>query len=197
MNNEWIKPIEILKKNYDEDNTIYTKGRIFKYKLNYKTGKIFKNTNQIEYISLEVLGGLQPFINFDSTYNQTVIKYTLFDKNNKIVGTERTGVIENIYNVWLHPPRHDDLLILNTNAYPFILFDKNDWRYNLQIGFNDIETEIKSKYFKLKRNSSIKCSSKSDLGVSKARFKFNPTKGFYEMKYYNFDKSIIILTLIE
>jgi hypothetical protein len=193
-----IQPVEKLSKDFDNDNLIYIKGKVFRYNLSYIEGNYFKNFNKVKFIEIFVQGGVEPFVKSFPNYNQTVIKYSFYDANNKYIGSERTGVIENETNLWLHPPRYDDLLILNTNSYPFLTFEKK-WLYELNVTFNEVNTNVISVYKVINEKDYllIKTRTKSDLGDCSATFKYSPIHGFLEMNYTNFDNSQVILTLID
>jgi hypothetical protein len=192
-------PFESYSSDFDRDNFIFIPEKVYRYEITTTEGDYFKNVKKIKYIDLKVIGGVLPFYNFDKSYNQTVIQYIYLDENLKIVGTEKTGVIENSDNIWIHPPRWEDFSILNTNSYPFLINEKNInyWEWNLENTFDNTKLVNKS-YYKKKTNDTrtkLKVNSKNSKGKSYSKFIYNNEKLLIEMDFLNFDKSRINLKL--
>lgn len=197
-----FEPYETKKDDYDKDNVTYTKDKVFKYEVFVTKGTIFKNVNEVKYVELKVLGGLYPFIKYDKDYNQTVIQYSIYDVNNTIIdGKESTGLIENGTNLWFHPIRFDDFLILNTNAYPYTINDKKikKWSWNLENNFNGKDLVNINQYKKIKKGNKyfVNAKTKNENGISTSEFIFDENNLLLEMNFINFDKSEVKFVLIK
>ena len=193
---------------FDIDNKIFVIGRKFRYKITHN--KRVKNINNLKYIEYEIQGGTKPFSDIDSTYSKTVVKISYFNNENTFIISERTGIIENNINVWLHPPRSDIFSSLQLNAFPFLIFSDNEiksWTWNLECSYNQFNNIlVKHNYILKKYKSSnydsymesfiIKSVSNSEAGKSMTINNFNTLYGFYKMKFFNYDKSILTLDLI-
>jgi hypothetical protein len=57
---------------------------------------------------------------FGSDYPQTIIRYTYRNAALDSIGSETTGLIENTRNLWIHPPRSQAFLILETAPFPYV-----------------------------------------------------------------------------
>lgn len=206
----YIEKISVDHKNndnrYDLDNKIYKVGRIFKFKIEYKD--LTKDSIDENFLEIEIHGGTKPFSDIDSTYSQTVIKIKYLNKEDKLLAFERTGIIENEMNTWLHPPRSNTFHILQLNAFPFYIKSesvKKRWSWELECTHDIFKNiVIPHKYFQKKINSSfkgedkyiIKSYSKSKAGQSKTINKFSSLYGFTEMRFINYDKSFFSFKLI-
>jgi hypothetical protein len=109
------------------------------------------SVNVIDKVRLDV-DDYRGVIKDQSGYRQTVISYyfinsfgktsdTIYDaiksKNSSLVfADEWTGVVENQYNIWLHPPRTHTFKLLQLSPYPFIQLDekKRTWSWQLETG---------------------------------------------------------------
>jgi hypothetical protein len=196
----FLTPLENNKNNFDVDNIIFTKEKTFEFDVIIKDGKVFKNNNNVSKIQMKIIGGLMPFIKYDSTYNQTVIQYNYFNKNGDVISTEKTGLIENETNIWIHPPRWDDFLIINTNSYPFFILSNkvNKWYWILNNKYENTELINIIRYKKINHKNGIRIMSKTKNinGIGKAEYIFDSNNKLITMKFNNFDKSEIVLKLI-
>ena len=204
---EKISPDQIKNENkYDLDNKIYTVGRIFKFKIEYKN--LTNDSIEEKFLELEIQGGTKPFSDIDSTYAETVIRIKYLNNENKVLGSERTGIIENEVNTWIHPPRSNIFHILQLNAFPFFIkseSSKKRWSWELECS-HDIYKNIliHHKYFQKKVSGNfngedkyiIKSYSKSKAGICKTTNVFSSLYGFKEMTYINYDKSFFSFKLI-
>ena len=138
-------------------------------------------------------------------------------------GDEATGVIDNIKNVWMHPPRNYTFKILQLCPYPFYMRDNStsEWSWELETGgfyldprwINATEL-IKIKYsYKRQKNEVIKtklgdldCNvtiangfSKFNNGELNTELKsyYNDKYGFVKLEYKTVNNSKIIIDLIE
>jgi hypothetical protein len=194
---------------FDLDNKIYPFGKEFLFKFSIsKNDSILPS--EIDVIKLHVLGTTKPFSEFDSEYNQTVIQYTYYDKNNRLLLTEKTGLIENNVNIWFHPPRSIDAGILQLAAFPYIKLDRNKWLWKLDAAFGEYQdvhlTHCYNKEKTIQYNSSeygvllcdvIKVKTESEIGTTHSSFLFNDLLGFVLLEFYNIDGSKISLRLVE
>lgn len=196
---------------YNIDNTIYTEGRIFIYShVKTKEGSIV-NSN-IKNLEIEILNDMRHFINYDENYNQTVMKITYLDSINNVLFVERTGIIENENNIWLHPPRSGDLEILQMSSFPYVKllmpFNKK-WYWELTASYKDYKNVlIEYDYVKTKKTKidtklgvlsgvCIISNTKSSIGKYKSEFIFNENYGFIYLDFENFDGTHDILKLEE
>lgn len=130
-----------------------------------------------------------------------------------------TGLVENKYNLWVHPPRFSLFEILELNPFPYIKLPArlgNEWTDSLKIGaqwsnplwkvwtgsvvldYKYKITEHKSMIF---RKQAVLCwviesSAKSRLGETKLISYFNEEYGFIQMDYQNIDGSNISFNLL-
>jgi hypothetical protein len=222
---------------YTDDNLIYKANNkyIFSYKYIDNTGKIFlyertKNewrfipidsisNNTVVNIELSVKPDFGLFVKYKSTYEQSVIRYLYLSQDDKVLASESTGLIENLKNIWMHPPRTDLFKILELNPFPFIQFpskkDKN-WNWKLIIGkaWSDSrwklwEGQITNNYSYTIEDTNktfsspqgeikclvIKSVANSEIGSTFLTAYFSDIYGFVYLEYTNIDNSKIILKL--
>ena len=220
---------------YTEDNEIYKAGYRFCYSLEYfdcngsqryytHTGDrrwdfIKKNDSIVVEYCMKILPGLEaPFLKVKD-YAQTIIQYSFWqiDGNEQPV-SEKTGLVENKKNVWLHPPRTDLSSILELNPFPCIRFPLiigKMWKGKLIIGdfWGDVrwiswEGQITNNYkYKISRKCTIdtelgvlkcyivKSVATSTLGKTHLTSYFNQQYGFIRYEYTNIDGSQILINL--
>ena len=161
---------------YNIDNTIYKEGNTYTFDYYYKDieGETFyfekeqvskkiedsfnwkfvrKNSQSaatIIKIVLTVTKEANLSKSTDRDYKQTVIRYELkeFGKED-CVSLEKTGIVENSSNVWLHPPRSLLFRILELNPFPYIKSPYvigNNWVWSLEIA--DIWSDSRWKKWK-------------------------------------------------
>jgi len=233
---------------YTANNKIYVEGNVLTYDYYYQdlNGKKFKfqmNTNidnltiiektkawsfieinkktntTIDKIVLTVEHGLKPFIRFDPSYNESVIKYKLI-QNDSLEHISSTGLIENEKNIWLHPPREKFFQILELNPFPFIQAPYeigNRWEWELEIGsaWGDERWKTWDKLIKNKYNYEItaiktiatkigdlkcyeiKSTATSSIGKTYLTAYFNMKIGFVKLEYTNIDTTKTILDIMK
>lgn len=196
---------------YDLDNKIYSVGREFNYKAKIYQKKHVVDEYLIDYI---IQGTTKPFSEFDENYNQTVFRMIYKDTLGTWLTAERTGLIENDKNLWMHPPRNEypSFRKLQLNAFPFIVYPlkKTSWSWELGVSYgefvrNNVRHDYKNIgkeiiYFK---NQKIECwkiiaNSHSNEGVSTSSiFFFNEKYGFVKMIFNTYDNQEYILELFD
>lgn len=216
---------------FNHNNRIYKVGSTFIYTYQYFTKqgqpKNFRfleddwefieaqkaDTNEI---TLEVLSGLEPMIEWISDYNQTLISYQSSNKDN----FEITGLIENEANIWMHPPRDGMFRILQLSPYPSLVYPLKEggtWNWSFKVGNHyadkrwatwdgniTITTTYKMGAKKIKQTQwgdvevwPIEAEAISELGTSRMTAIFNDNLGFLEMIFVNIDSSKITFKLKE
>jgi len=170
-------------------------------------------------IQITVLPDLKDF-SMIPDYNQTVIKYNYTDhEGNTHLFSEKTGLIENEKNIWMHPPRRELFKILEINPFPFIQqpYEKgNKWNWSLEIGgqwgdkrWKEWDEDIENQYVYeiVSTNSLIRTPlgelscykidshAESKLGKTYLTAYFNEIYGFVRMEYINIDGSTLNIEL--
>ena len=174
----------------------------------------------IEKVELVVEYGLEPMVNNNPDYNQTVISYKYPQVNGERKFSSSTGLIENEKNVWAHPPRDKLFRILEINPFPFIQapYDiGNQWSWSLKIGSfwgderwktweesieNKYEYEIVGKGEMATPVGALECyevhsTATSSIGQTHLIAYFSRDIGFVKLDYTNIDSTKIILELVE
>lgn len=211
---------------YDKSGIKYlmTKGNLSNQNTNDWTFEKMdkQDPNSISQIVLSINSGLSPFIQQFPDYNQTVITYNFKLINGEIWKNEMTGVIENVKNIWMHPPRTDFFKILEINPFPYIKESMdigNKWNWKLKFGShwadkrwlswegsneNVYNYEIIGKSIFKSKLGNIECyeiasTATSNLGQTKLTSYFNSQYGFVKLDYVNIDgtKTIIELENVE
>ena len=228
---------------YTQNNTIYKVGRKFTFSYIYldtagveflmTQGNLNKqntydwtfekkdkqNPNSVSKIILSVNSGLKPFIQQIPDYNQTVIGYDFKLLNGEFLKlNEQTGLIENVKNIWMHPPRTEFFKILEVNPFPYVkqpLLIGTKWTWKLKFGSywadkrwllwkglneNVYNYEITDKVMMESKVGNIECyvissNAKSNLGETKLTSYFNSQFGFVKLDYSNIDGSKTIIEL--
>ncbi len=220
LDNTGIKKKFLLKKDWSFDNPM----NLTKYEN--------PTESVIDKIKIVVDDNLKMFSTFDSTYTQTVFSY--YYVNGKIEDTlfkdfynsiERTGVIDNKKNLWIHPPRNYSFMILELSPFPFYNLDESidSWSWNLEVGgfYLDqrwIHSEkkdnlnIKYNYTRMKDElintpfGNVNCkviygtaTSKYDDTFMETNLKsyYNSKYGFVKLVYSNINNSKICFDLVE
>lgn len=233
---------------YTDNNTTYIEGRVLTYDYYYQdlTGRKYKFKEEegaseldfrdrvkawtfvpidsitdetIEQVELEVEYGLDPFLDNNPDYNQTVISYAYPQVNGNINFSSSTGVIENEKNVWMHPPRDRFFRILEINPFPFIQAPYeigSKWNWTLKIGsfwgderWKTWESSIENRYEYVITNKSriptklgdlecfeIKSTATSSIGITHLTSYFNMDMGFVKLDYTNIDSTKTVLELV-
>lgn len=221
---------------YTDDNVIYKPGIEYIYSYVYvkdEREKLFEVTENdwqfidcdsitdatIVQISLTTFPDFGPFSDFKETYDQSVIQYSFQKENGNLAAKTFTGAIENVKNVWLHPPRYKFFKILELNPFPFIMTPyeiDNQWTWNLEVGdswgdhrwieWNGL-AEVSYTYTIKETNKPletpfgeietivIEAVAVSRLGKTSLTSYFNSVYGFVLLDYTNIDGSKTILKL--
>ncbi|WP_010232471.1 hypothetical protein [Gillisia marina] len=176
------------------------------------------NETTIHKVSITVKPGLEPMINNNPDYNQTIIQYEYLLQNGKAPFLSSSGVIENEDNIWMHPPRDKYFSILEINPFPYIKTPYeigNEWNWTLEIGdgwsdkrWKAWEGQIENKYnYKITDRKSLKTNlgdidcyviestANSRIGETKLKAYFSPEYGFVQLNYTNIDGSLTNLKL--
>src|SRR2546423_3903264 len=144
------------KKFFNLDNNIYKPGIEFKFSYQIikngdtllvkvdKTGDtktsnwtFVKQQNAdsltIHYLSFKILEGYGGLDHLFPDYSQTVIQQNYYS-NNSLLFDGTTGLIENMYNVWLHPFRGKYFSVLELSPFPYMKFPAkrgSNWKWIL------------------------------------------------------------------
>lgn len=194
---------------FDLDNKIYTLNREILYKCSViRDDKVLDLS--LKYIRMIIQGTTKPFSDFDPDYSQTVIKFEYLDDNLDPIISERTGLIENEKNIWLHPPRSGDLGILQLSAFPYIKLDKTrKWQWELDAAYaNYQDVHLTHTYVKKKSitfNSQfgilscipIAATSESHIGTTTSEFLYHAEHGFVQLKFHTIEGTTITLELLQ
>lgn len=190
---------------FDLDNKIYPVDREILYSCTIQKGDEVLDLN-LKYIKLTIQGTTKPFSEFDSDYSQTVIKFEYLDENYDRIIWERTGLIENDNNIWMHPPRNGDLGILQLSAFPYIKFGATKrWKWKLDAAYSTYQdvhlthSYVKGNSIEFKGNVCIpiEATSKSHIGTTTSEFFYNKSLGFVQLKFHTIENETITLEMIE
>jgi len=223
-------------KRYTEDNEIYKANYTFYYSLEYfdKNGiqkyytrpdehkwifmPVYNDSVVVEY-RMNVRPGLEGFFLRLKDYSQTIVQYTFWQANGmEQRKSEKTGLVENKKNIWLHPPRTDLTEILQLNPFPCIRFPLKvgkTWKGYLEIGdfwgderwkvwVGPITNKYKYKITEICMIETelgelhcykVKAVAESRIGKTYLTSYFNLDYGFVRYEYINIDGSQIIINL--
>jgi hypothetical protein len=194
---------------FDLDNKIYTINREILYKCSVERDDKVLDLN-LKYIRMIIQGTTKPFSQFDPDYSQTVIKFDYLDENFDRIIWERTGLIENEKNIWLHPPRNGDLGILQLSAFPYIKLDKTrKWQWELHAAYaNYQDVQLTHTYVKKKPITftshvgalsciPVEATSESHIGTTTSRFLYHDKHGFVQLKFHTIEGTTITLDMME
>jgi len=173
-------------------------------------------------LQTKVRSGLDPFIDNDPTYNQSIFKFYDIHKNGKSIERGETGLIENEMNVWTHPSRHGLFAMLEFAPFPYIQapyeignswvwdyvnINSDNWSDSRWLEFegeiNIISTyeitDIKMVDTKL---GEIECyeitgTATNPYGEAKLVAYFNSEYGFVKLNYTNINLSKMVIELVE
>jgi hypothetical protein len=174
----------------------------------------------IDKIKMTILPDISEFVKILPDYNQTVIQYEYLDnERTKFKRTERTGLVENKRNIWLHPPRTYSFKILELAPFPYVKspYKKgHTWKWALTIGDVYADTNYatwkgqiqnKCKYKIVDTNVIIQTDfgdlpcykiisvAKNPLGKTYLTSYFNLKYGFVRLEYVNINGSTLIIQL--
>jgi hypothetical protein len=174
----------------------------------------------IHYLSFKILEGYGGLDQLFPDYSQTVIQQNYYS-NNGLLFDGTTGLIENMYNVWLHPFRGKYFSVLELSPFPYMKFPPkpgSNWKWTL----NDISERWSDKRiieyrgkqradyeYRITGTKTLHTSlgklycvviegiAKTSLGITKLTSYFNKKYGFVALDYANIDGSTVKLKLIE
>jgi hypothetical protein len=217
---------------YNHNNVIYKVGRSFRYTYQYidangverkfiDYGESWEfstpdDASAVQDVTISVLNGLEPMINNNPDYNQTVLRYEYTNGN----WSSSSGAIENEKNVWIHPPRDNLFRVLEFNPFPYIQtpYEKgNSWKWDLTIGsgwgderwkifegsihnaYDYTIADVVNKPTPLGELTCYKIESTatSRIGSTYLEAYFNESFGFVTLDYTNIDGSKLLMELIE
>ncbi|MFP4844182.1 hypothetical protein [Winogradskyella sp. PE311] len=194
---------------FDVNNSIYPVDKTFLYQCKIEHNNKLLNT-ELKYIKLIIQGTTKPFSNFDPDYSQTVIKFEYLDKSKKRILYERTGLVENAFNIWMHPPRQADLDVLQLSAFPYVKFNSfKKWKWVLDASYGRYQNLHLTHYYKKQEEklyktnlgklkcTLIKAETKSSIKTTRSEFLFNQKFGFIKMKFFTIENTTITLELLK
>jgi hypothetical protein len=212
---------------FTDDNSIYVSGAVHRFQFSYLDANGVNlyftpdnNTNPMESkfsisetnsdtsmhsFKLRVEPGLSIYAN-DEDYRQSVIDYSFYYKDGKrLKFSEKTGLIENEGNIWIHPPRVSALKVLEIAPFPFVKFPLEEgktYTWNLNIGDiwstvihqweGPINNNITYKVVGTVSNPTtfggadcwkINAEATSSIGSVHSTFLFDPIAGFVSMQH--------------
>jgi hypothetical protein len=174
----------------------------------------------IDKISFKVLNGYGGLDELFPDYSQTVIQQIYYSKQD-VLFDGFTGIIENKYNIWLHPFRGKYFSVLEFSPFPYFKFPgKNGFRWKWKLNnISERWSDPRIVQYEGKQNASciyeitgkvvlrtpmgkLKChviegTANTSLGQSTMTAYFNKKYGFIFLKYINIDHSVINLKLID
>lgn len=167
--------------------------------------------------TLKFING-QDLISYDYCNSQEECDSTIYDTtdsegNKRHTHDELTGRIESDSSYWIHPPRDEYFTVLELNAFPYYVKNKNEWNFDLIIGdhWGDERwitwegSRVTKSTYKLAdslvnysfRGKKIKCykivaSTKiENLGETSSVFYFNRNYGFVFMSFRTINNKLI------
>ena len=174
----------------------------------------------IQYLSFTILEGYGGLDHLFPDYSQTVIQQNYYSTN-RLLFNGATGLIENMYNVWLHPFRGKYFSVLEFSPFPYIKFPAkpgSNWKWILndiserwsdkriieysgkqQANYEYKITGIKTLNTSLGKLNCVvtEAIANTSLGTSKLTSYFNKKYGFVALDYSNIDSSTVKFKLIE
>ena len=230
---------------YTEDNIVYTPGVTFTYDYTFidQKGNEYLHRNleasnldpneawelvpvseddgsAVQSVQMTVLYGLQGLDQMKPDYNRTVVQFDYLTAEGSTNYSEVTGIVENLKNIWMHPPRSKQFRILELNPFPYIQGPYqvgNKWTWSQRIGSfwsdarwaewddaleNTYQYEITDQRtvntnFGPLKCYEIKASATNEIGNTALVALFNPDYGFVQMDYTNIDGSQIKMELTQ
>jgi len=194
---------------FDLDNKTFPVNREILYSCSIKKDEKVLDLN-LRYIRMIIQGTTKPFSEIDPDYSQTVIQFEYLDEDFKRIIWERTGLVENEKNIWLHPPRNGDLGILQLSAFPYIKLDATrKWQWELDAAYANYQdvhlthSYVKGKSIEFNSNVGvlrcipIQATSESHIGTTTSEFLFNEELGFVQLKFYTIEGETITLEILK
>ncbi|MBK9017420.1 MAG: hypothetical protein IPM82_27115 [Saprospiraceae bacterium] len=150
----------------------------------------------------------------------TQVNYNYYGRFDTLPNFEKSGIIENKLNVWLHPPRSNQFRMTEVNPFPYIKSPYevgNKWTWELAIGdqwssrmWREWNGNILNRYFYAITGKEIigsafgkilcyvvKSSAQSEIGETSLTAYFNETYGFVKLFYTNIDGSELVMNLVK
>ena len=220
--------LHIEKRKVDKNNNVYTLGKefVFNIKITENGSTFFLKENETE--DFELTSDIDSLK--ISEIHLTVIKPRMFQRTNKKQTevyysyepnptiTSSTGIVENIENIWIHPPRSGFFKSLETCPFPYVKLNKPigyKWTDSMSIGNHwsnrkwgkwdgrlmlDYEYEIAEREKIDSKLGEIDCLvinaiAISEIGESKLKAYYSNKYGFVKLKYTLFTGIEIDLSL--
>ena len=210
------------------DNSIYKPGKEFVFEYYYsKAGQCYYFDFQDEMTDLCICE--QPMsavlkvgyeIESGNLMGMTQINYNYYSRYDIVPNFEKSGIIENSMNIWLHPPRSNWFRMTEINPFPYIKspFEVGkSWAWELEIGdqwgnknWKTWDGNILNRYFyKITSKEIINSvfgkllcyvifsTAYSEIGQTSLTAYFNETYGFVKLFYKNIDGSELLMNLVE
>lgn len=210
------------------DNTIYLPGRefIFEY--------YFRNKGKCYYFDFDGQSTLSECahpneltalkvgyeIEHGNLQGMTQVKYNYSNRLDTLSNFEKSGIIENKMNVWLHPPRSNQFRMTEINPFPYIKRPYevgNTWTWDLEIGdqwgnwlWKEWNGNIKNQCFYTITGKEIissafgkilcyvvKSNAESEIGSTSLTAYFSEKFGFVKLFYTNIDGSELVMNLVK
>jgi hypothetical protein len=211
--------LHIEKSKIDKNNSVYTLGKEFVFKIkitendstmflkenNTDNFKLSKNIDSLK-ISEIHLTVIKPKTFKRTNKNQTEVYYS-YEPNPTTVSS--TGIVENVENIWVHPPRNGFFKSLETCPFPYVKLNKPigyKWIDSMSIGNHwsdkkwglwdgrlllNYEYEISGKEIILTKIGELDCIvinaiATSKIGQSSLKYYFSQEYGFVKLEYILF-----------
>ena len=193
-------------------------------------------------IKLSVTDSVETFWAYNADYTLTVMSYAYIIRNEQkndslanlyqsrnVTNRENTtngvstGVIDNVKNIWMHPPRQFSFKILQMSPFPFYVFDESvknwSWKLDMAAPYLDKRWLNTDKDFQLQYNyvrqpdeviktpfGKIRCkvtlatgTAPAAVSIIKTSLKsyYHPDYGFVRLEYSNINESKMVIDLVE
>lgn len=222
--------LHIEKSKIDKNNSVYTLGKEFVFKIkitendstmflkenNTDNFKLSKNIDSLK-ISEIHLTVIKPKTFKRTNKNQTEVYYS-YEPNPTTVSS--TGIVENVENIWVHPPRNGFFKSLETCPFPYVKLNKPigyKWIDSMSIGNHwsdkkwglwdgrlllSYEYEIIGKEKILTEIGELDCivinsTANSNIGQSRLKSYFSFEYGFVKLEYTLFTGMEIELNIVQ
>ncbi len=210
------------------DNTIYLPGKEFVFEY------YFRKKGQCYFFDFDKVSGLCGCehtmektvlqvgyeIEHGNLQGMTQVNYNYYGRFDTLPNFEKSGIIENKLNVWLHPPRSNQFRMTEINPFPYIKRPYevgNKWTWELAIGdqwssrmWQEWNGNILNRYFYVITGKEIissafgkllcyvvKSRAQSEIGETSLTAYFNEKFGFVKLFYTNIDGSELVMNLVK
>jgi len=198
-----------------------SKSKVLVYKIESKDTVLDKKILRLEYNSNFFLSNQQTLMyDYCNSYDECKGSFQKV-VGDKVLTThyEVTGFTKKSNSLWLHSPRADYFGILELNAFPYYMTDKNKWDYSLSFGkdwidrlhlkFDGFLLTVSSQYekngevFYTIGNEKISCieikakTNIPQIGDTETIFYYNEKYGFVKMIFSTISKNKLEFNLIE